>query len=202
MSNCCAHHWIHSVLLCWEGSGVKVHWRLPPAPTLAKGISSPKNSGNRGWEGAGTQDHPLLEWLLVWNSQIGYLLPLCPPRYAGEALWHWHPSQGYFQPMTESRLPTIMIKKGWVTELTFLLTPLGVTPPGEFWLNDLQSRIFSNGCPSACSFLSIGNHSWEQLKLSILSSRSTAAADACQWASLAMANASSQEPHFISLNLS
>ena len=39
-------------------------------------------------------------------------------------------------------------------------------------------------------------------QLSILSSSSTVVTNTCQWASLAMARASSQEPHFTSLNQS
>ena len=58
---------------------------------------------------------------------------------------------GIFQPMTEQRLPAVLIKKGWVTKLAFLLTPLGVMPPGGFGLvtHSLGSSPMAGQVPAA-----------------------------------------------------
>ena len=109
MSSCCVHNFIHSIFSLGEGSGIKVvggHHLL--LCWLEASLLPSGTPGCEALEEADTQG----QLLQSWTNWIGQLAPFCSPRLAGGALWHWYPSCGW-------RLPTILIRKGWVMGLAF-----------------------------------------------------------------------------------
>ena len=62
--------------------------------------------------------------------------------------------------MRGQRLPTVSVRKDWVTGLTFYQDPHGMTPPGWLQFDDPQSRIsFIGGCLNIYSSQSISDSS-------------------------------------------
>ena len=148
VSSCCACCLIHLVLL-WGAQVLRFAGGHPPL------LHQPKVSLFLGTLGCGNQEGEGIQGpLLVWTNQMGCLVPLHFPRLAGRALQCQHPSWGYFQAMTELRLPTILIEKDWVTGVTFEQGPHGATSPGGLWFDDLESGIFAGSCLSTCGFWS------------------------------------------------
>ena len=154
MSNCYAHQWIHSAPIWGEGSGVRVSWRLSPTPTSSKGISyPPKNSSMQGL-GVGGHSRSSSSGLASDLDQSDGLSVPSLSSQVGRVSLALASSLGL-----SSKVTHYLDCTGVGTSLTFWLVPLDVMPPGGPWSVGSLSGIFADGCPSACSFLSISNQS-------------------------------------------
>ena len=142
-----------------EGWGVEVCWRLSPhCYTSQRHLISSQEILD-----AGIKREKAFKVLHFWSGPVRWVAwsLFSPHRLAGGALPCQHPSLGYFQMKTEWRLPAILIKKDWVTWVTFEQGPHGAMSPGGLWFDDLESGTFAGSCPSAFGFQNFSDCSWE-----------------------------------------
>ena len=200
MSTCCVCHLIHSALLWGKGSEHQGLLKaIPCSYTSQRHLISSQELLDMG-----IKRGQALKVLLFWSGLIRWVTwsLFIPPGWQvallssgiplGATFWWWL-SKGYLL--------------SWLRRTGDLGHLWAGSPWHDFTWETLVwwPRVWDL-CQQLPEHLQLLEH-WqlwqrEQLNLSISSSRSAMATNACQWASLATARASLQEPCFTSLNQS
>ena len=187
LERCCHHvrilscftcHLTHSELILREGSGNRVSWESSPPSALARNPSRWGSRRGRHSRSSSVLDHsdglPSLHLLQVGGW--GFLMPVSLSGLLSE---------------DGSSKVTCHFNLDGLGNLAYLTRPpqcVATWGTSDEWPANMDLHLWLPDCLQL----------W--LNLSILLSSRAAAANACQWASCAMARASSHDPSFKSLN--